>query len=100
MMLRPSSARPISLQEDYQHWSQVLENMGCDVSVLLNSTDTTSAEREAHVNFSLRGLKEVDEIKAALDYACLGVVSCADLLILAAREATFIVGLDILRLRF
>ncbi|KAL3692771.1 hypothetical protein R1sor_006422 [Riccia sorocarpa] len=96
MMLRPSSARPISLQEDYQHWSQFLENMGCDVSVLLNSTDSTSAEREAHVNFSLQGLKEVDEIKAALDYACLGVVSCADLLILAAREATFIVDGNLL----
>ncbi|KAL2649853.1 hypothetical protein R1flu_017981 [Riccia fluitans] len=33
--------------------------IGCDVSVLLNSTATNSAEREAHVNFGLRGIKEV-----------------------------------------
>ncbi|KAL3675914.1 hypothetical protein R1sor_025862 [Riccia sorocarpa] len=65
---------------------------GCDGSVLLNSTSTNSAEREAHVNFGLRGLQEVDEIKAALEYACPGVVSCADLLILAARDATFLAG--------
>ncbi|KAL3698994.1 hypothetical protein R1sor_017016 [Riccia sorocarpa] len=61
---------------------------GCDGSVLLNSTATNSTEREAHVNFGLRGVEEVDEIKAALETACPGSVSCADILILAAREAT------------
>ncbi|KAL2649849.1 hypothetical protein R1flu_017977 [Riccia fluitans] len=65
---------------------------GCDGSVLLNSTATNSAEREAHVNFGLRGIKEVDEIKAALEYACPGVVSCADILIIAARDATVKAG--------
>ncbi|KAG6557615.1 hypothetical protein Mapa_000896 [Marchantia paleacea] len=65
---------------------------GCDGSVLLNSTATNQAEREAHVNFGLRGVAEVDEIKAALEYACPGVVSCADILIMAARDATVKVG--------
>ncbi|KAL3675919.1 hypothetical protein R1sor_025867 [Riccia sorocarpa] len=65
---------------------------GCDGSVLLNSTDTNSAEREAHVNFGLRGIKEVDAIKDALEHVCPGVVSCADILILAARDATSIAG--------
>ncbi|KAL3702373.1 hypothetical protein R1sor_020395 [Riccia sorocarpa] len=65
---------------------------GCDGSVLLNSTATNSAEREAHVNFGLRGIKEVDEIKAALEDACPGVVSCADILMLAARDATVKAG--------
>ncbi|KAL2649846.1 hypothetical protein R1flu_017974 [Riccia fluitans] len=65
---------------------------GCDGSVLLNSTATNSAEREAHVNFGLRGIKEVDEIKAALEYHCPGVVSCADILIIAARDATVKAG--------
>ncbi|KAL2649843.1 hypothetical protein R1flu_017971 [Riccia fluitans] len=65
---------------------------GCDGSVLLNSTATNSAEREAHVNFGLRGIAEVDEIKAALEHACPGVVSCADILIIAARDATVKAG--------
>ncbi|BBN10935.1 peroxidase [Marchantia polymorpha subsp. ruderalis] len=65
---------------------------GCDGSVLLNSTATNQAEREAHVNFGLRGVAEIDEIKAALEYACPGVVSCADILIMAARDATVKVG--------
>lgn len=61
---------------------------GCDGSVLLNSTQTNQAEREAHVNFGLRGVAEVDQIKAALEHSCPGVVSCADILIMAARDAT------------
>ncbi|KAG6557614.1 hypothetical protein Mapa_000895 [Marchantia paleacea] len=48
--------------------------------------------REAHVNFGLRGVAEIDEIKAALEYACPGVVSCTDILIMAARDATVKVG--------
>ncbi|PTQ28495.1 hypothetical protein MARPO_0161s0001 [Marchantia polymorpha] len=65
---------------------------GCEGSVLLNSTKTNQAEREAHVNFGLRGIAEVDEIKAALERHCPGVVSCADILIMAARDATVKVG--------
>lgn len=66
----------------------MMTSQGCDGSVLLNSTATNQAEREAHVNFGLRGVAEIDEIKAALEYACPGVVSCADILIMAARDAT------------
>ncbi|BFI15393.1 peroxidase [Marchantia polymorpha subsp. ruderalis] len=65
---------------------------GCDGSVLLNSTGSIQAEREAHVNFGLRGVAEIDEIKAGLEYFCPGVVSCADILIMAARDATAKVG--------
>ncbi|OAE30284.1 hypothetical protein AXG93_2956s1370 [Marchantia polymorpha subsp. ruderalis] len=39
-----------------------------------------------------RGVAEVDQIKAALEHSCPGVVSCADILIMVARDATAKVG--------
>ncbi|BBN17484.1 peroxidase [Marchantia polymorpha subsp. ruderalis] len=65
---------------------------GCDGSVLLNSS-SNSAEMDAPPNAgSLRGFAEVDSIKAEVEKACPGVVSCADILALAARDAVVKVG--------
>ncbi|BFI36730.1 hypothetical protein MARPO_0106s0054 [Marchantia polymorpha] len=65
---------------------------GCDASVLLNSP-TNSAEKDARPNAgSLRGFHEIDQIKAALEAECPGIVSCGDILALAARDATVKVG--------
>ncbi|PTQ27014.1 hypothetical protein MARPO_0243s0004 [Marchantia polymorpha] len=62
---------------------------GCDGSVLLNSTETMLSEKEALLNKgSLRGFEQIDEIKMELECACPGVVSCADILALVARDAT------------
>ncbi|XP_010250084.1 PREDICTED: peroxidase 3-like [Nelumbo nucifera] len=60
---------------------------GCDGSVLLNSTKDHLAERDAQPNLTLDGFEVVDEAKDAVDKACPGVVSCADILALAARDA-------------
>ncbi|KAL1320588.1 hypothetical protein HN51_065263 [Arachis hypogaea] len=59
---------------------------GCDASILLNSTSTIVSEQGAGPNNnSIRGLDVVNQIKTAVENACPGVVSCADILALAAE---------------
>ncbi|XP_010685989.2 peroxidase 57 [Beta vulgaris subsp. vulgaris] len=62
---------------------------GCDASVLLDGPKT---EKTANPNQSLRGFYVIDAAKAALEKACPGVVSCADVLNIAARSAVFLAG--------
>ncbi|XP_024530257.1 peroxidase 70 [Selaginella moellendorffii] len=59
---------------------------GCDGSVLLDDFPGFTGEKTALPNAnSLRGFEVVDEMKAALERNCPGVVSCADILALAAQ---------------
>ncbi|KAG8498767.1 hypothetical protein CXB51_005213 [Gossypium anomalum] len=60
---------------------------GCDGSVLLNSTKTSISEKDAIPNQSLRGYHVIDAVKSAVEEACPGVVSCADILALVARDS-------------
>ncbi|KAJ1259113.1 hypothetical protein BS78_10G128500 [Paspalum vaginatum] len=60
---------------------------GCDASVLLNSTRTNTAEKDADPNMTLRGFGSVERVKAKLEAACPNTVSCADVLTLMARDA-------------
>ncbi|KAJ6833634.1 peroxidase 11-like [Iris pallida] len=66
---------------------------GCDGSVLLDDTITLKGEKEAAQNVnSLIGFDLIDRIKNQLESQCPGTVSCADLLAIAARDATLLVG--------
>ncbi|KAL6626460.1 hypothetical protein ACP70R_030186 [Stipagrostis hirtigluma subsp. patula] len=66
---------------------------GCDASVLLDNSSSIVSEKGSNPNLnSLRGFEVVDQIKAALEAACPGTVSCADILALAARDSTVLVG--------
>ena len=65
---------------------------GCDGSILLDNTDTIESEKEAVPNNnSARGFDVVDDMKAALENACPGIVSCADILAIAAEESVWLV---------
>ncbi|KAL0303941.1 UNVERIFIED_CONTAM: Peroxidase 4 [Sesamum radiatum] len=66
---------------------------GCDGSILLDDTSSFTGEKGAVPNRnSARGFDVVDQIKAAVEKACPGVVSCADVLAIAARDSVVILG--------
>ena len=71
----------------YLAW--VLCEKGCDASILLDGED---AEKTARPNLSVSGYDIIEEAKVALDKYCPGIVSCADIVVLAARAATFLVS--------
>ncbi|XP_030521792.1 peroxidase 64-like [Rhodamnia argentea] len=65
---------------------------GCDGSVLLNSTAKNTAEKDGPPNISLHAFYVIDHAKEAVEAQCPGVVSCADILALAARDAVALSG--------
>ncbi|KAL7149494.1 hypothetical protein ABFS83_05G044800 [Erythranthe nasuta] len=66
---------------------------GCDASILLDETPSIQSEKTAFPNInSARGYEVIEAAKAEVERACPGVVSCADVLTLAARDASAAVG--------
>ncbi|KAM3707553.1 hypothetical protein ACB098_02G035200 [Castanea mollissima] len=60
---------------------------GCDASILIDSTANNTAEKDAIPNLTLGGFDVIADIKAAVEKVCPGVVSCADIVALAARDS-------------
>ncbi|XP_060167832.1 peroxidase N1-like [Lycium barbarum] len=58
--------------------------LGCDASILIAGAGT---ERTAPPNSLLRGYEVIDDAKTQIEAVCPGVVSCADILALAARDS-------------
>lgn len=65
---------------------------GCDGSVLLDDTIDLQGEKKASINRNaLKGFRIVDRIKNKIESECPGIVSCADILTIAARDAVILV---------
>ncbi|KAL0436289.1 UNVERIFIED_CONTAM: Peroxidase 60 [Sesamum radiatum] len=62
---------------------------GCDASILLDGNNT---EKTAGPNLSVRGYEIIDAAKAAVEAICPGVVSCADIIVMATRDAVALSG--------
>ncbi|XP_051143892.1 peroxidase 17-like [Andrographis paniculata] len=66
---------------------------GCDGSLLLEKRGRMEGEKSALSNInSVRSYEVIDEIKEAMEAACPAVVSCADIIIMAARDAVLLSG--------
>nr|ACN25040.1 peroxidase [Doritis pulcherrima x Phalaenopsis hybrid cultivar] len=67
---------------------------GCDGSVLLDGSASGPSEKNAPPNLTLRpeAFKAINDIRALIDSKCGSVVSCADVLALAARDSVSLSG--------
>ncbi|GLJ14582.1 hypothetical protein SUGI_0236140 [Cryptomeria japonica] len=66
---------------------------GCDGSILLDDSANFTGEKTAGPNAnSVRGFDVIDTIKTQVEAACAGIVSCADILAIAARDSVVELG--------
>ncbi|XP_010264471.1 PREDICTED: cationic peroxidase 1-like [Nelumbo nucifera] len=66
---------------------------GCDASILLVDNATFTGEQTAPPNNnSVRGFEVINSIKSQLESICPSVVSCADILAVAARDSVVSLG--------
>ncbi|GAB2284543.1 hypothetical protein Dimus_018997 [Dionaea muscipula] len=64
---------------------------GCDASILLDYTPTgEQTEKLSPASFGVRGYEVIDEAKGRLEEECPGIVSCADIIAYAARDAAVV----------
>ncbi|XP_057825564.1 cationic peroxidase 1 [Cryptomeria japonica] len=66
---------------------------GCDGSILLDDSANITGEKTAGPNAnSARGFNVIDTIKTQVESVCSGIVSCADILTIAARDSVVELG--------
>jgi len=61
---------------------------GCDASVLIA---VSGPEETTFPNLALGGYEVIDDVKTKLEAACPGIVSCTDIVTLAARFVVLVI---------
>lgn len=64
------------------------DKKGCDASILV---DGNNSEKTAFANAGVRGYEIIDLAKAAVEAICPSLVSCADIVAIATRDAVSLV---------
>ena len=66
----------------------LLAQKGCDASILIEKNrDGRDTEKFAGPNRSVKGYEVIDTIKKIFEDKCPNVVSCADIIVMATRDA-------------
>ncbi|EFH42522.1 predicted protein [Arabidopsis lyrata subsp. lyrata] len=67
--------------------------VSCDGSILLDDTPSFLGEKTAGPsNKTVRGFEVIDKIKFKIEKMCPGIVSCADILAITARDSVLLVS--------
>ncbi|KAH9740841.1 peroxidase 59 [Citrus sinensis] len=88
--IKSFSKHHIDAEQQMGNEKQMRCTEGCDASVLLDGSD--SEKFAAPNRNSARGFEVIDAIKTAVEGQCSGVVSCADILAIAARDSVLLSG--------
>ncbi|KAL0434919.1 UNVERIFIED_CONTAM: Peroxidase 4 [Sesamum radiatum] len=65
----------------------------CDASILLDDTSSFTGEKTASANNNfVRGYEVIVHIKSNVEEVCPGIVSCADIITIAARDSVVLLG--------
>lgn len=67
----------------------IIKFQGCDGSILVDNGEKSESGAAGH--FGVQGFEVIDLAKFKVEAACRGVVSCADIISLAARDAVYLV---------
>ncbi|KAG6625957.1 peroxidase 12-like [Carya illinoinensis] len=67
---------------------------GCDGSILLDGTDSDPSEKDASPNLTLRAkaFQIIEDLRELVHNTCGRVVSCADIVTVAARDSVYLAG--------
>lgn len=70
---------------------------GCDASVLLDGSASGPSEQDAPPNLTLRpaAFKAINDLRALINKKCGVVVSCADVVAVAARDSVALVNASV-----